>query len=278
MGQGSSSTYNMYAPLAAVFQDLERLKFTQDLRQNPAEYQAYVNTRIDTLSNEIFDRKRNAFQKAHIDLARYMDMDHNANFYKVRSADVDRLTSSITANNERVAQTLARDKDISRRQFEINEWYNYNKLETLFFLQVFFIAALAMAIVVFLQKNMTITNSLAGLLTLLIVVGVAGLGLYRYFYTTRTRDPRLWHRRYFNTAKPPKAPVQCDNNGNIDVDINTLIPKEVTQCADEVTGRFSKWQESLQKEIAAYQTTGATPSRIVGSSEGGICANLGASA
>jgi hypothetical protein len=274
MGQGSSSTYNMYAPLAAIFQDLERLKFTQDLRQNPAEYQAYVNTRINALSSEIFDQKRVAFQKAHIDLGRYMDMDHNANFYKIRSADVDRLTDSITKNNDAIAQGISRDKDVSRRQFEINEWYNYNKLETLFFLQVFFIAALSMAIVIFMQKNNAITNSLAGLLTLLILVGVAGLGLYRYFYTTRTRDPRLWHRRYFDTAKPPKAPAQCDNNGNIDVDINTLISKDITQCADESAQRFGKWQESLQQEMLAYQTTGATPSSITGSNDGLICKNL----
>lgn len=275
MGQGSSSTYNMYAPMAAVFQDLERLKFTQDLRQNPAEYASYVNTRINTLTDEIYNQKRVAFQKAHIDLSRYMDMDHNANLYKIRSADVDRLTSSITENNERIAQTLARDKDLTRRQFEINEWFNYNKLETLFFLQLFFIAVLSMAIVVFLQKNATITNALAGLLTLIILVVVLGVGIYRYFYTTRTRDPRLWHRRYFNTAKPPRAAVQCDRGGNIDVDVNALIPKEVTQCVDDAAQRFNSWQDALKQEIVAYQTTGATPSRILGDKLGGpLCKNL----
>jgi hypothetical protein len=275
MGQGSSSTYNNYAPLAAVFQDLERLKFTQDLRQNPAEYASYVNTRIDTLTDEIYNQKRVAFQKAHIDLSRYMDMDHNANLYKIRSADVDRLTGSITENNERIAQTLAHDKDLSRRQFEINEWYNYNKLETLFFLQLFFIAVLSMAIIVFLQKNATITNSLAGLLTLLILVIITGVGIYRYFYTTRTRDSRLWHRRYFNTAKPPRAAVQCDRGGNIDVDVNSLIPKEVTQCVDDAAQRFNSWQDALKQEIVAYQTTGATPSRILGDKLGGpLCKNL----
>ena len=152
MGQGQSS-YNYYAPLAAIFQDLERMKFAQDLRANPSDYNAYVNTRVDELTTEIFNRKRTAFQKAHIDLGRYMDMDHNANYYKARSGDVDRLTSVLAENNARVAQTLERDRDLSRRQFEINEWYNYNKLETLFFLQVFFMASLAMAIVVFLQKE-----------------------------------------------------------------------------------------------------------------------------
>jgi hypothetical protein len=275
MGQGQS-TYNYYAPLAAIFQDLERMKFAQDLRRQPADYTAYVNTRIDELSTEIFNRKRTAFQKAHIDLGRYMDMDHNANYYKARSGDVDRLTGVLADNNARVAQSLERDRDLSRRQFEINEWYNYNKLETLFFLQVFFMASLGMAIVIFLQKSAAITNALAALLTVLILVVVGGVGLYRYRYTKRTRDPRLWHRRYFEGAGPVKPVAKCDNNGNLDIDINKLIPKDVTQCADDAAGRFNKWQDSVEKEMLAYQTTGATPSRITGENTllGSVCSNL----
>ena len=86
---------NQYIPQAMVYQDLERLQFAKNLRANPQDYTAYVQTRVDELSNEIYNRKRAAFQKAHIDLGRYMDLDHNANFYRERAGDVDRLTDSI---------------------------------------------------------------------------------------------------------------------------------------------------------------------------------------
>lgn len=74
-----STDQNPYAPIASVYQDLERMKFAQDLRKTPDDYSSYVNTRVDQMTDEIFNRKRVAFQKAQIDLGRYMDMDHNAN-------------------------------------------------------------------------------------------------------------------------------------------------------------------------------------------------------
>jgi hypothetical protein len=161
------------------------------------------------------------------------------------------------------------NKDITKRQFEINEWYNYNKLETLFFLQLFFIAALSGAIVVFLQKNAMITSTLAGLLYGILALIAAGTGLYRYYYTSRTRDPRLWHRRNFGSAETPKPPVQCDKDGNVVFDVNSVIPKAATQCADDASARYEKWQENLNKEIMNYDSSGgATPP---GSSGSGIC-------
>lgn len=255
MDQGSA---NPFIPTTVMFQELERLKFAQNLRKNPADYSAYVNQRVDEMSNEVLNRKRSAFQKAQIDLGRYMDMDHNANFYKARSGDVDRLTSRIEENNRRALQGIAADKDITKRQFEINEWYNYNKLETLFFLQLFFIAALSGAIVVYLQKNEFITAPLASLLFIILAVIAGGTGLYRWYYTSNTRDNRLWHRRRFGSAEEPKPPVQCDKNGNLVFDLNKVIPKAATQCSDDASNRFAKWQETMQQEMLNYTASGGS--------------------
>lgn len=268
---------NQYIPLVSVYEDLERLQFSKNLRSDPQQYSAYVQERVQNLTDEVFNRKRAAFQKAHIDLSRYMDMDHNANFYKARAGDVDRLTDSIGANNDRVVQSLKRDKDVSRRQFEINEWYNYNKLETLFFLQVFFIVSLLMAIIIFLQKNGTLTGSMSGLLTTLLFLIVAGLGVYRYFYTTRTRDTRLWHRRYFEKERPPPPPPRCSPDGMATFDLNQIFPKGATECADQAIGNFNTWQNNLQQGIQDYQTMGAPPKSIFGqgqSATGMICDQL----
>lgn len=268
---------NVYAPIANMYQDLERMKFAQDLRKNPGDYSSYVNTRVDQMTDEIFNRKRVAFQKAQIDLGRYMDMDHNANFYKARSADVDQLTDKIGANNKRIEAELIHDKDLSKRQFEINEWSNYNKLETLFFLQVFFLASLCMAIIIYLQKTSMIAGGMAALLTSALVGIVAIVGIYRYYYTNRTRDTRLWHRRVFGSAKAASPPAKCNPDGTLEFDLNSIIPKAVTQCADDAAGRFESWQKSLQGEMASFQETGATPTRLSGSGQslsGLVCGNL----
>ena len=205
MGNTNSNSSNPYIPLTVQMQELERLQFSQNLRKNPAEYSAYVNDRISTMTNEISTTKDNAFRKAQIDLSRYMDMDHNANFYRVRNNDVDRLTQTVAETNAAAAAGVSADLQNSKRQFEINEWYNNNKLETLFFLQMFFVASLLMIILVSLQKRGTIPGPVAAMLSGIIAVVAGGVGLYRYFYTVATRDPRLWNRRKFGAVGPPPA-------------------------------------------------------------------------
>lgn len=189
-------------------------------------------------------------------------MDHNANFYKARSADVDNLTDQISVNNKRIETELIHDKDLSKRQFEINEWSNYNKLETLFFLQVFFLASLCMAIIIYLQKTAMVTGGMAALLTGVLVGIVAIVGIYRYYYTNRTRDTRLWHRRSFGSAKPPPTPAKCNPDGSLEFDLNAIIPKDVTQCLDGAASKFESWQKSLSNEMSSFQESGDTPSRV----------------
>jgi hypothetical protein len=261
------SAPNPYIPHVLENQDLERLKFAQNLRQNPEDYNAFVSQRVDSITNEIFNRKRTAFQKAHIDLARYMDMDHNANFYKTRAADVDRLTAQMMANNQAVTDALKRDKDISKRQFEINEWYNYNKLETLFFLQLFFISALCMAVVIYFQKKGGLTGEVASLLTAVLAIIVVVTGFYRYQYTKKTRDARLWSRRDFGSVKEVVAVEdKCTPSGPKTFDLHDYLPKAATQCADQVvqsaTSKFKKWQDQLESEIFAYQTGDKAPAGL----------------
>jgi hypothetical protein len=262
---------NQYIPQAMAYQDLERLQFSKNLRANPGDYSAYVNERVEKLTDEIYNRKRAAFQKAHIDLARYMDLDHNANFYKERAGDVDRLTDAMSANNKSIEQKLIRDNAVSRRQFEINEWYNQNKLETLFFLQVFFIVSMLMACVIYLQKTGVLTTQTASLITILLCLIVAALGVYRYYYTRRIRDARLWHRRYFPKGKTPKAPPACPGGSNTLTNLQELIPEGVAKCAAQAAGNlgnaesnFEKWQDELQKNMADYQTSGKPPKSLFG--------------
>lgn len=265
---------NPYIEQSLIYQDLEKVRFSENLRKNASDYNQFVNDRVNEMTNEAFNRKRTAFQKAQIDLGRYMDMDHNANFYKSRNADIERVQAAIVANNNRIAQQVALDKDISKRQFEINEYYYYNKLETLFFLQLFFISALVMTMIIYLQKGNLITTTMAGLLTTILLAIVIITGVARYFYTSRTRDTRLWHKRRFPKEAPEKRPAfKCGNGGQVEFDLNSYIPGGVTECADEMAQNFNKWSDSLQREMAQYQETGmlATSNQGVGAS---ICSGL----
>lgn len=263
MGAANSTSGgpNPYQALSLVFGDLASNQFASDLKKNPADYAQFVNTNVDKLVNESYNRKRTTFQKAQIDLGRYMDMEHNSNFYKARSGDVNRLTDAIGANNRRIQQELERDKDISRRQFEINDWFNYNKMETLFFLQLFFMGALAMAVVIFLNKNGTLTTQLAGLITLILFGIVIGTGMYRWYYTRQWRDGRLWHRRRFpKESAPPKAP-KCGGGGT-----------EVITVGNKCTAEIGQKINGLMDEMSAFQEEGVAPNSA--NLGGSICSSL----
>ncbi len=270
MSSNSASMAN-----ALTFQDLEKVEFSQDLRKNTGDYADFVNSRVNQMSDEAFNRKRTAFQKAQIDLARYMDMEHNANSYKIRNADVERLQRTIKDQNDTLLTKLTNDKDNSKRQFEINEYFYYNKLETLFFLQLFFISALVMAIIVHFQKVGTLDGRLAGILTTILLAIVIITGVTRYFYTSRTRDKRLWHRRRFEPPSdlPVEGPLKCEGN-NLVLDVDKVLPKGLTQCGGRIIGgaesKFDSIQNSIINDVMNYQTTGET-STMFGNVPGSIC-------
>lgn len=280
-------------------QDIEKIRFSNGLRKNMNDYNQIVQQRVDEMANEAFQRKRTAFQKAHIDLGRYMDMDHNAGYYLSRNQDVDDLLTLFENNNKRILSDVAYDKDVSKRQFEINEYFYHNKLETLFFLQLFFISTLAMGGVIYAGRAGMVTPKMAGLLTMLLVALVVVVGVTRYFYTSRTRDHRQWHRRFFPKEAPAANPaikcpcptakyadlvnsidekalklpagmtkqsiidmLSCSGGVNPEFDLNKIIPRGVTQCGEEAKIKFDDWSKSFEDELTAYQTLGTPPKKI----------------
>jgi len=256
-----SSTYTNPG-IAAVIQDqqLERLNFAAGLRKDPGGYSQYQQQNISAIVGDITNRKQSAFQKAQIDLGRYMDMHHNVNFYKTRSVDVDSVTSAILDNNAKIEEGIMRDLANSRRQFEINEWYNQNKLETLFFLQLVFMSVLVIAIVMYLTKKGMITVGLAGIIYGFIAIMLVCVGLYKYFYTEKTRDNRLWHRRYFGSTPPPPKPNQCPDTTTTQQDIDDALAfvgnaaLTAGQCANNLNAGLGQINDAATKEVMGIQS------------------------
>jgi hypothetical protein len=63
--------------------------------------------------------------------------------------------------------------------------------------------------------------------------------------------------------------MSCGAGGDVVFDVNAVLPKAATECADSAVQRFNSWQDNLEKEMLAYQTTGATPATSI--STGGLC-------
>jgi hypothetical protein len=190
-------------------QQTDKLKFTAALKANPGAYTNYQTQKVNQIVNNVADAKNKAFQTARDEIGTTLDAQNNLGEYMSRTLNVDAVTDAMIRNNESIQDALERDKAISRRQFEINEWSNYNKLDTLFYLQLFFICSLIGTIILYLAKSGAVPMGLAvvlyGLLGLILVI----VGVSRYYYTANIRDHKLWHRRYFGTAPDPGSGNGC---------------------------------------------------------------------
>ena len=262
--------------IAAVIQDqqLERLNFASGLRADPAGYSAFQQKNIAAIVSDVTNRKQSAFQKAQIDLGRYMDMQHNVNFYKTRSGDVADVTSVMLENNNKIEDQIRRDNANSRRQFEINEWYNYNKLETLFFLQVVFMSSLAAAIVMYLTKKGMITVGFAGTLYGILGLFVLCIGVYKYFYTEGARDVKLWHRRRFQNAAAPPSPSCPDVDGSYFDELQKAISSAsntVETCAGNINQDLTAAAIGASAQLADIESGKATLGDFLASELNSVC-------
>jgi hypothetical protein len=250
----SSDSSNPFIGLSKAMQDMEQVKFAEQLKKNPDEFNKYVTERVDRITTETLDTKRSAFQKAQIDLGRYMDMEHNANYYSTRNEDVLTLQEDMVNKTRTAVSGVRHDKDITRRQTEINEWYYNDKLETVFFLQLFFIVMLIMAIVMYLLKGAFISTPFAAFISVLLMVGVGFVGLYRWRFTNNDRDPRFWHKRNF--YKPPKPgpgkkDCPCEVADTSPGAFSVAIDK-ASQCGDKALARLQGIGEGIGNAASPY--------------------------
>lgn len=223
--------------------------------------QEFVTQRIAEITNDAGLRKQNALETTYEYLYRTADMDQTSAAFAARSNNIQTVKDFIQSYNEQLSNTNKYDEQASKRQFEINEYYYHNKLETLFFLQLFFISGLIMAILIYLNNRGFLTTMMTGTATLLLFLMVLFVGVTRYFYTKRTRDNRLWHRRYFGT-EGEAAPdlLKCPGpsvSGDVAVNINAIIDPKITQCGAEITKQQEDWATRANQEAQNYIEAGA---------------------
>ena len=190
--------HTMLVNASMALDDIEKIEFKSELMNDPVKSQQYASERQNKQADETLQIKRGNFQKAFYDMGRYMDMDHHARYYEVRNGDLNRAQNNIVSIAEANTSSLKFDMDNTKRQFLVNEWYAQNKLESLFFLQVAFLAMVSSMIVIMLGK-MNLFPWIFGKYVVFIIASAAAiLALYRFNYTRYTRDVRYWNKRKFS--------------------------------------------------------------------------------
>lgn len=179
-------------------QDIEKFNFMSELRSDPAKFNLYVGQRREKLIKETMERKRAGFQKAQLEMGRYFDMDHHARFYNQRNADLGNAQEMLLGFMKNNTSSLRMDLDNSKRQFQVNDWYAYNKLETLFFLQIALIALTGSMLFIIAGRANVFTPEFTNFAIAILIVGAAATGAFRTWYTNSVRNVMYWNKRKFD--------------------------------------------------------------------------------
>jgi hypothetical protein len=195
-------------------QDIEKIQFIQSLQADPAVYHAYIDDKKGRIIEETIDTKRASFAKLTGNLGKMMDMDHNSLVALNRTQDLTATQDQIIQNQSKEYGARIYNRDMTRRQVEINNWYYENKRETLFLLQFTLLVVLFIVIVLGVQYYEFISSEGANfLIGFALMAGGATWG-YRWWYTNYTRDPAFWSKRHFagdaaGAKATSTAPTEC---------------------------------------------------------------------
>jgi len=236
---------------------LARLEYSRASNSDPLASQFSAGNAA-ALQAQLADAKANSFTQVVTDLARAQDQTANVKLYQTRTKDLDIIMSQINNNNDTVRSQVVDDKAVTKRQFEINEWYNYRKQSTANALANLAIVMSLLAFVVFCWKTGALpSGTFYGAVALLVAYGVIS-SWYRYSYMNqRGQDAILWHRRRFGPAVAP-AKQKCDPL------TGDLIPQDVTlnPCLDAAAQKLAKLIETNNKDLEDYMEGTTTPAAV----------------
>jgi hypothetical protein len=118
-------------------------------------------------------------------------------YYIARTRDLTDFAKDV--DNMMVKQLNAEDVNagLASRQNEINDWANFNKLDTLFIMQILFVSLSLVGILAYLLSNGTINHSLFAFVSYSIAAVAILMLVFRWRYTNVARDGRYWHKARF---------------------------------------------------------------------------------
>lgn len=229
-----------------MFQDVELSTALQKLRQNPQEMQRFLQKAQDNLYKDVTTQKDGAFGKLYGDLEQATTTNHAMFYYHQRSEDVGNLQKEVYESRKGAADAVIHDRDLAKRQVELNQWAAGNKLDTLFIYQQLFLILCATTVLVFLWVKGAIGAPFFVAVVLVLVAIFTFTVVERAQFTQFLRDGRYWNRRKFPTHSGIPVPNICD------VDLSsaaTSAEAELQQAEAQATAQATNAYNQAQQDI-----------------------------
>lgn len=210
-----------------------------------ADKQTYINTQKATLYNQVKKDHSDSFQKVYNDVVDSSSALKDALYYSVRNKDLESTHDSVYNAAKGIADAATYDSHIAKRQFEINEWTVGNKRDTLFFMQIMFIALTIYIPLLYLNRIGILPSSTLYGIGLLLLLAVIFTFVVRYQYSDKLRDNKYWNRRRFAQMGGPPVTPTCDALKSLSQQSSEAIQAGVTGVSSSLSSSLSSLGDSL---------------------------------
>jgi len=197
------------AALTSSLQDAELTTALTQMQSNPAALQTYLQRAQERLYNNVTQQKDDTFQKVYGDLERASTTERAVYHYYKRNSDLNTLQKNVFDSQKKSADAVIHDRDLAKRQYEINQWTASNKKETLFIYSQMFIVLCTFVILGYLWMKGILGTSVVMILGVVVLLIVIFTIVNRSQYTDFVRDKRFWNRRLFPVYRPIPTPNIC---------------------------------------------------------------------
>ena len=172
--------------------DMDLQDYLSSLSNSSSEF---TQANVQNTLNSVASKKQDAFSGA---------------YSTTQTRNISNTAQGIDKILQDKLETTQQNANSVGRQYEINEWSNFNKLDTLYFMQVLFICITFVTVMMFLKVRGFITSYLFILFSVIAgLIAVAAL-ILRARYTSVVRDNRYWHKARFSSIKNPyPTPTQA---------------------------------------------------------------------
>ena len=195
--------------------------FTRDSRQSLMNtiMQEHSDTAVNNVGN----------------LSRAQDSINNIMYYYARNQDVNTIQTQILERAKSEAQGSVHDSQLSKRQFEMNEWSASNKAETVFMMQLLLITVTFTIFLLFLNRIGLIPTSIFSLVAGLLFIAFVITFIVRNQYTNNFRDNRYWNRKNYGHMEKITPAGNCINPDPTGTQSSTNLFAELINVGEAAT-------------------------------------------
>jgi len=179
----------------ALIGDIQIRSYISSLDE--ADKLTYIRGNLQTANEGILAGKAATYTSA---INQVTGADNNitsAAYYLSRTEDLATAVGDFDSANQKQLSVSMINQGLNKRQKEINEWSNLNKLDTLYFMQVLFVSLSLCGFLAFLSANGTISSYLFAFVSYIIGILAIIVLILRWRYTYLGRDSRYWHKARF---------------------------------------------------------------------------------